>query len=197
MPGHFPLPLQIHVVWHPDSDTRCRPIAETIYKRINRDPTNPLLPSLGIPVFFRCAGADPADPKSRPAPIAPLDETELDLRIFLMTADYFFGPSTTPNDEWVSYRDESRAEVRANRHKALMVEFGLDENAVGGAALGLQIDKDDDAEDFVLGNTLLQACRLLSGRQDAGANNSGAAALRFVSPATQKGTKTVAGLLNA
>ena len=36
--------MQVHVIWHPESDALCRPIAEMIYLALNRDPYQPLLP---------------------------------------------------------------------------------------------------------------------------------------------------------
>jgi hypothetical protein len=80
----YPLPLQVHVIWHPESDRQCRPLAEKIYGALNRDAYIPLLAGIGIPVFFRCAGGDPANKESAPAPIA-LPDTEFDLRIALLT----------------------------------------------------------------------------------------------------------------
>ncbi len=40
----YPLAMQVHVIWHPESDALCRPIAEMIYLALNRDPYQPLLP---------------------------------------------------------------------------------------------------------------------------------------------------------
>ena len=54
----YPIPMQVHVIWHPDSHAVCRSLADAIYLALNRDPYQPLLPGIGIPVFFRCAGAD-------------------------------------------------------------------------------------------------------------------------------------------
>ncbi len=53
----YPIPIQVHVIWHPDSDKVCRPLAEKLYIPLNRDAYQPLVPGIGIPVFFRCAGA--------------------------------------------------------------------------------------------------------------------------------------------
>ena len=55
----YPIAMQVHVIWHPESDALCRPLGETVYVALNRDPYQPLLPGIGIPVFFRCAGIDP------------------------------------------------------------------------------------------------------------------------------------------
>ena len=60
----YPIPIQVHVIWHPDSDAVCFPLAQKLYIALNRDPQQPFLSGVGIPVFFRSAGSDPAQPKA-------------------------------------------------------------------------------------------------------------------------------------
>ena len=55
---------------------------EVEVEALNRDPSQPFLSSIGIPVFFRCAGADPKTPKGLPRPIK-VPAPQFDLRIAL------------------------------------------------------------------------------------------------------------------
>ena len=47
----MPIPLQVDVFWHPDDDPSCLEIAKIVYKALNRDPFDPFLPGIGIPVI--------------------------------------------------------------------------------------------------------------------------------------------------
>src|SRR5215213_4068379 len=101
----YPIPLQVHVVWHPGGDALCRPLAERIYVALSRDPDRPLLPGIGIPVFFRCGPAAPGAGGSTPRPIEVGADTEFDLRLALVT------PELAVDDAWLAYLDASEAEV--------------------------------------------------------------------------------------
>src|SRR5215475_440221 len=113
----YPVPLQIHVIWHPDSEKVCFPLAEKLYTALNRDPSQPLLSSVGIPVFFRSAGADPAEPKGQPAPIA-VPDPQYDLRIALTA------PELLLDATWRKYVADNLAEVGRTRERATMLLFG-------------------------------------------------------------------------
>src|SRR5215475_11143219 len=113
----YPIPLQIHVIWHPDSEEICFPLAQKLYIALNRDPSQPFLSSVGIPVFFRCAGVDPATPNGVPAPIV-VPEPQFDLRIALTTSDLI------DDDAWMKYVADNQAEVASKRDRATMLVFG-------------------------------------------------------------------------
>ena len=49
--------LNVYLIWHPDADARCRPLAEAVYTCLNRDSENPFARGIGIPVYFRCVNA--------------------------------------------------------------------------------------------------------------------------------------------
>src|SRR5262245_50884653 len=110
----YPLPLQVTVIWHPDSDKLCRPLAEKIYSALNRDPYQPLVPGIGIPVFFRCAGADPVKPRDPPAPVqAPAGAH--DLRVVLLTAEFVL------DERWEAYRAMCLQETAGRRDRAALL----------------------------------------------------------------------------
>ena len=46
-------PLNIHVIWHEDSQIS-KKIATELYNTCSRDYKNPLSRGLGIPVYYRC-----------------------------------------------------------------------------------------------------------------------------------------------
>jgi hypothetical protein len=94
----YPITMQVHVIWHPNGDALCRPLAEHIYLTLNRDPYQPMLPGIGMPVFFRCAGAEIGDADGAPQRII-VPDTKLDLRIALVTEDMLeMRPSAAPQD---------------------------------------------------------------------------------------------------
>ena len=165
----YPLPLQVHVIWHPESDSICRPFAEKIYLTFNRDVYQPLVPGIGIPVFFRCAGS-PEKPSSGPAPIA-IPDTEFDLRIALLTSKFVL------DSNWQAFLDRSTQEVRARSDSAALIPFGLSPGMAEGGARAIQLDSAGKrTNDLLIQHVLLQACRLLGGRPRISANQGRGAA---------------------
>ena len=121
----YPLPLQVTVIWHPESDKICRPYAEKIYTALNRDPYQPLVPGIGIPVLFRCAGADPRRPLEPPAPVqAPTGAH--DLRVILLTAEYVL------DDKWEAYRAACLQEIAGRHDQAALVALALGDGIASG-----------------------------------------------------------------
>jgi hypothetical protein len=168
----YPIPLQVHVIWHPDSDQTCLPVAEKLYVALNRDPIHPFLSGVGIPVFFRSAGADPAAPKGAPAPIV-VRENQYDLRLALVTADLLLDRA------WSRYVADNLAEVASKRDRATMLVCGrlLPNSDVLAQVMDL---RDPGTGEMILQQVLLQACRLISQRQlPSGGENLGAAPLKL------------------
>src|SRR5882672_9225961 len=114
----YPIPIQLHVIWHPDSEEICFPLATKLYLALNRDTFQPLVPGIGIPVFFRCAGADPAQPKGVPRPIIINQDTKYDLRVALIT------PKLLLAQPWQDYVRNNFTEVAGKRDRATMLSFG-------------------------------------------------------------------------
>lgn len=169
----YPIPMQVHVIWHPKSEKLCRPIAEFIYLALNRDPQQPLLPGICIPVFFRSIGADPSDPSSAPRPIA-IGDTLLDLRIVLRTSEMVM------SDEWMVFLDNCRKEISGRQPKALMVVFDLSKGGLEDEHLAIRLDPGTvNLNERVLQHVLLQCCRLLGGRVDTVNPDLGAAPLKL------------------
>jgi len=57
--------LNVYIVWHPDSQDRCQPLAEALYLTLHRDPDRIFSGGIGIPTYFRGVNA--------PGQKAPLD----------------------------------------------------------------------------------------------------------------------------
>jgi SLOG cluster2/TIR domain len=168
----YPIPLQIHVIWHPDSDQTCLPLAEKLYVALNRDPIQPFTSGVGIPVFFRSAGADPIAPKGVPAPIL-VPENQYDLRLALITADLLLDRA------WSRYVTDNLAEVASKRDRATMLVCGklLPNSSVLAQVMDF---KDPGAGEVILQQVLLQACRLITQRQpSSNGENVGAAPLKL------------------
>ena len=178
----YPLPLQVHVIWHPDNDSICRPLAEKIYLAFNRDAYQPLVPGIGIPVFFRCAGS-PENPALGPAPIA-IPDTEFDLRVALLTSKFVLDP------DWQAFLDRSTQEVRARPNSAALIPVGLSPGIAEGGARAIQLNgAGNRITDLLIQHILLQACRLLGRRTRISENQSrGAAPMRLFLSHTKRDT---------
>jgi hypothetical protein len=123
----YPITMQVHVIWHPQGDARCWPLAERIYLALNRDPHQPMLPGNGIPVFFRSASANRHDPEGVPCSIH-IPDTTLDLRIALVTEDL------VNDDAWMTYLENNCREVDRKPGEAIL--FSVDMS--GG---GLEVER--------------------------------------------------------
>jgi hypothetical protein len=168
----YPIPIQVHVIWHPDSEDFCFPLAKKLYIALNRDSYQPLVPGIGIPVFFRCAGANPARPNDVPASIA-VPDTEYDLRIALAA------PRLLLDQAWCRYVADNFTEVADMRDRATLLVFGkpIPNSAVKAVVMDL---KHQRAGEHILQHVLLQACRLIAQRLPReGAGNLGAAPLKL------------------
>jgi hypothetical protein len=140
----FAIPLQLHVVWHPKDDNHCRPIAECLRIALTRDSYQPLVPGIGIPVFYRCAGAVSGEVSGVPRPIQ-MSDTLNDLRIALVTAELEDDPG------WHQYLADSIAETKAKSPHAATIRVALSAAVASGADLAEVIDpKSPQAADQVL-----------------------------------------------
>lgn len=174
----YPVPLQVHLIWHPRGDAVCRPLADRIYTLLNRDPFQPLVPGIGIPVFFRSVGAVRDDPLSAPAPIeVPADSH--DLRIALVTPDFVLDKT------WKAYRDDCARTAAQRRNRATLVQIALGSGLAAGDDKVVVLDPAQPrTPELVLQNVLMQACRLLAHRSRAAgaatsATGRGAAPLKL------------------
>lgn len=170
----YPVPLQIHVIWHPSSDRICRPLAERLYGLLNRDAFQPLVPGIGIPVFFRCAKARSREPLSAPAPIEVAGGS-VDLRVALVT------PELVLDDVWDSYWHDSARHVAARRDRAALVSIALGPGLAAGAYKVVALDPAQPrTPELVIQHVVFQACRLLASRvRTGGTAEQGAAPIRL------------------
>jgi SLOG cluster2/TIR domain len=169
----YPLPLQVHVIWHYKSEDLCPPLAEKIYLALNRDVYQPLVPGIGIPVFFRFIGQNPRNPTSPPAPIAVAD-TEFDLRIVLLTSEFVVDPV------WREYRAEQARQVQEKGDHAALITFALHPGITQGGALVVFLDQAGERTgELLLQHVLLQACRLLGRRPRPDPAARGAAPMKL------------------
>ena len=166
----IPIPLQVDVFWHPDDDPSCVEIAKIVYKALNRDPFDPCLPGIGIPVFFSSPNA--AVRESVPGAA----EVQCDLRVALLTSAFVL------DEEWQAYLALNRDQVHMKRDHSTLIECGLGHGLLDGPELGIELPPDaDPAEiaEIVLEHILLQACRLLTGRARVNQATRGAAPLKL------------------
>jgi hypothetical protein len=169
----FPIPMQVHLIWHPADDALCRPMAEQIRFALTRDAYQPLVPGIGIPVFYRCAGATPREPDGVPRPIS-IPDTVNDLRVALVTPELWVTPS------WRAYLEQNLSEVKPKGSHGAMVRVALSTSVARGADLSETLDPADPrTPERLLQIVLLQSCRLLGGRPREGRGNRGAAPMKL------------------
>lgn len=161
------IPLRVEIIWHDEDSEICLPIAETLYKAMARDPYEPSVPGIGLPIFFRALSADAAGPRVYP------DTAERELKLVLSTAALRLDAPCQGVIETL------RASVAAERGRNTLVEIGLTPGLLDSAALGVEIPAGDGRADRVLEIALLQACRLLGGRLRDRDDQRGAGALKL------------------
>jgi hypothetical protein len=178
----FPIPMQVHLIWHPAGDALCRPMAEQIRLALTRDAYQPLVPGIGIPVFYRCAGATPREPDGVPRPIS-IPDTVNDLRVALVTPELWVAPS------WRAYLEQNLSEVKPKGRHGAMVRVALSPSVARGADLSETLDPADPrTPERLLQIVLLQSCRLLGGRPREGTGNRGAAPMKLFLSHTKRDT---------
>ncbi len=150
-------PLVVHVIWHPASDALCRPLAEYLYSSLNRDAYQPLLPGIGVPVWFRCVSGD-GSPDGPPAPIA-VDGDAADLRLFLVTPEFVTAAA------WQDYLDASFGQVRTAPRRGSVLPIMLAPGLADGDYKAVVVENPEAPEGRhrLLQTILLEACRLLGG----------------------------------
>lgn len=162
----YPVPIRIEIYWHPGDGELCRPLAEAVYAALNRDPSNPALPGLGIPVRFYTT----LEPQVDPA--AP----ERLLRLVLVAS------SLVLSDTWTSTQARMKKEDALAPDRRITVLAGLAERHLGGPLLGVDLSADKDKARALIDLTILQCCRLISGRISKTSSSIGVAPLKlFVS----------------
>jgi hypothetical protein len=178
----FPIPMQVHLIWHPADDALCRPMAERIRASLTRDAYQPLVPGIGIPVFYRCAGALPGNRNSVPLGIS-IPDTLNDLRIVFDTAEL------EDDSAWRGYIDRNLDETKKRWPNAAMVRVALSPAVAAGADLSELLEPTDiRTPGRVLQLVLLQACRLLGGRERESAGKRGAAPMKLFLSHTKRDT---------
>lgn len=107
--------LSVYIVWHPDADTLCRPLATALYVCLNRDPDQPFAHGIGIPTYFRCA---PETGASLPLAI-DLQAAEHTV-IFVLAEDHL-----VLDESWANYLAGLYLQTQASAGKHLLVPVAL------------------------------------------------------------------------
>jgi hypothetical protein len=117
--------LNVYLIWHPDAETLCRPLAEAIYTCLNRDPEKPFARGMGIPVYFRCV-SEPE--KDQPLAI-DIDAAVHSVIIVLVEDNLVFV------EPWADYIAKLYAQTQASAGRHLLVPVAL-----AGSAFNLHPD---------------------------------------------------------
>jgi hypothetical protein len=120
MNRYLPL-LNVYVIWHPDADARCRPLAESLYTSLNRNPAKPFAPGIGIPVYFRCRAE-----AGKEVPLAiDVDAAEHTV-IFVLVEDNL----VVADESWKDYVAEIYTQILTGNESHLFVPIALTKSAV-------------------------------------------------------------------
>jgi hypothetical protein len=148
-------------------------MAERIRLALTRDAYQPLVPGIGIPVFYRCAGTTAGEPDGVPRPIS-IPDTVNDLRVALVTPELWVALA------WRAYLERNLSEVKPKGRHGAMVRVALSPSVARGADLSETLDPvDPRTPERLLQIVLLQSCRLLGGHPREGTGNRGAAPMKL------------------
>lgn len=107
--------LNIYILWHPDAESLCQPLAAALFTSLNRNPQQPFARGIGIPTYFRClveAGKD--------IPLAiDIDAAEQTV-IFVLVEDHLVFDET-----WANYIADLYAQTQTGAGQHLLVPVAL------------------------------------------------------------------------
>jgi len=107
--------LNVYLVWHPAADTVCRPLAQAVFTKINRNPERPFARGIAIPTYYRCVPAANLE-----IPLAIDVTTAEHSVIFALVEDYLVTDET-----WGQYVADVYAQTQAEPGKHLFVPVAL------------------------------------------------------------------------
>ena len=107
--------LNVYVIWHPDADAVCQPLAKAIYTGLNRDHDKPFGRGIGIPTYFRCI-AEPG----KEIPLAIDLVTAVHTVMFVLVEDHFVYA-----DPWGEYISELYTATQTGDGQHLLVPVAL------------------------------------------------------------------------
>lgn len=111
--------LNLFIVWHPQAEQQCQPLAQALYQAFNRDPDHPMARGIGIPIYFRCVNQAGQD---TPLTI-DLDGAEHTAIVVLAEA------SLVNDDAWSEYLADVYRRCKASLGRHLFLPVALSASA--------------------------------------------------------------------
>ncbi len=112
--------LNVYVVWHPDADALCQPLAESIYTHLNCDPNQAFARGIGIPTYFRSVATE----QNQAVPLAIDLNSAVHSVVFVLVEDQLV--TDPPREEYCA---ELYAEIQSSHGRHLFVPVALTESA--------------------------------------------------------------------
>ncbi len=113
--------LNVYIIWHPDADAYCRPLADAIYTCLNRDPDRPFTRGIGIPTYFRCV---PEQGKNKVKPLDIKLNAAVHSVIFVLVEDHLIF-----DEAWGDYVAALYNQIQAGNGNHLLVPVALSGSA--------------------------------------------------------------------
>lgn len=115
-------PLNVYIIWHPQADETCRPLAEACFQLLNRDADHPFSRGIRIPVFYRCV----SEYEKQKPELIDLSASKKTIVIALV-GNHFLG-----NESWCTYLKALAKEIRNTDAASLqMVEVSKNAWKIG------------------------------------------------------------------
>jgi hypothetical protein len=111
--------LNLFIVWHPDAENQCQPLAQALYQAFNRDPDHPMARGIGIPTYFRSVNQPGKDLPS-----------SIDLNAAAHTVILVLGEANLVNDDaWGDYLADYYRRCKTSDGKHLFLPVALSASA--------------------------------------------------------------------
>jgi hypothetical protein len=117
--SHYRPLLNLFIVWHPDAENQCQPLAQALYQAFNRDPDHPMARGIGIPTYFRSVNQPGKDLPS-----------SIDLNTAEHTVILVLGEASLVNDDaWGDYLADYYRRCKTSGGKHLFLPVALSASA--------------------------------------------------------------------
>jgi len=107
--------LNVYLIWHPDADALCRPLAQAVFAQINRNSERPFARVIGIPTYYRCVPA-----ANQAIPLA-IDVTTAEHSVMVVLVENHL----VCDEAWGRYAAELYTQTQADPGRHLFVPVAL------------------------------------------------------------------------
>jgi hypothetical protein len=107
--------LNVYLIWHPAAEATCRPLAQAVFTKINRNPERPFARGIAIPTYYRCVPA-----ANLGVPLAIDVNSAEHSVIFVLVEDHLVS-----DDDWAQYLADLYRQIQTESARHLFVPVAL------------------------------------------------------------------------